>query len=338
MGGMAGIATDTLDRSEAERRCLFCRSPLRSGAEARSAAGISVAFDTEERRVWDVCPRCRRWNLLEPEERGARIDDIERRVRRHGRQLAATANVSLLDLGGDRVLRVGPAPLAEQAWWRYGRVLRHRHARFGSAITRFTAYTGEGVSFLGRKVGRTRRIPSFAWDDSPGSEAVRWWRFGRTAWAGRSACRHCGSVLRAFDFDDAWHAQIVLGSDGRAGIGLPCTRCDPWTPEKLFRIGGPDAHLLLRRVLAYQNVAGAAERTIARAARDIEDAGSAAAYAERLAASGHSLHRLGPMRVLALEIALSDDAERRAARAELRGLEAAWRREDEIARIVDAEL
>lgn len=46
--------------------------------------------------------------------------------------------------------------------------------------------------------------------------------------------------------------------------------------------------------------------------------------------------RMGPLEALALEMALNDEAERRALEGELAALEAAWREAEEIARIADA--
>ena len=50
----------------------------------------------------------------------------------------------------------------------------------------------------------------------------------------------------------------------------PSQRCDPWTPEKVYRLHGDGAENVLRRLLAYQNIAGASERRITEAARRIE--------------------------------------------------------------------
>lgn len=52
--------------------------------------------------------------------------------------------------------------------------------------------------------------------------------------------------------------------------------------------------------------------------------------------SGDDRPRMGPVEALALEMALNEEAERRALEGELAALEAAWREAEEIARIADA--
>lgn len=317
------------------RRCLFCRAPLPAIVSGAADVGVRFAYDADRGRFWSVCAGCGRWNLADADERWNRIDRLEHAVRRDGRLLAATQNVALFDVTGTAVLRVGPAPLPEQAWWRYGRTLRGRRSAFRGVATRISAYAGGAFAYVGGRVGPRRRIPSFAWEDSAMTDSLRWWRFGAIAWVGRSRCLHCNSVLRAFEFDDAWHAQIILDTDGRPTIGLPCTRCDPWTPERLFRIVDDESELLLRRILAYQNIAGGTSRLLEHAAGAIQDAGSADSFVRDVAGRAVPLRRLGPALGLALEIAVNESAERRVLETELTELEKRWETEDEIARIVD---
>ncbi len=316
-------------------RCLFCRAPLAGADDDAADATVRFAYDAERGRCWSICAGCGRWNLADADDRWDRIDDLEHGVRRRGRLLAATQNIALFDVGGAGVVRVGPAPLPEQAWWRYGRTLRGRSSAFRGVVTRISAYAGGAFAYVGGRVGPRRRIPSFAWEDSAMTDSLRWWRFGAVAWIGRSRCMHCNSVLRAFEFDNAWHAQIILDAEGRPAIGLPCTRCDPWTPERLFRIQEDESELLLRRILAYQNIAGGTSRLLEHAANAIEDAGSADAFVRDVAGRAVPLRRLGPALGLALEIAVNESAERRSLQAEVGALEERWKREEEIAEIVE---
>jgi hypothetical protein len=132
--------------------------------------------------------------------------------------------------------------------------------------------------------------------------------------------------------------QPQVDAEGHIAVGVPCDRCDPWTPDKVYRLTGDDAIYTLRRVLAYQQIDGASDRTLRDAASAIRDAGSAGQLVRQVADGRGSLWRLGPMRRLALEIAVNDSAERRALDGELRYLERVWREENEIAGIVDEEL
>ena len=119
---------------------------------------------------------------------------------------------------------------------------------------------------------------------------------------------------------------------------MPCPRCDPWTPEKVYTIGGPEAHNVLRRVLAYQHIAGAGEATIKDAAHIIESEGSPEAFEMRVNWERKSLWGMGKTKSIALEIALNDSVERRMMELELKALEFMWKREEELARIIDEEL
>lgn len=113
---------------------------------------------------------------------------------------------------------------------------------------------------------------------------------------------------------------------------------DPWTPEKVYELHGDVAENVLRRLLAYQNIAGASEGRITDAAREIERAGSAGAFTEALTDRRASLWKLGPVGTIGLEIALNESAERRMLEMELRAVAFLWKREEELARIIDEEL
>jgi hypothetical protein len=91
-------------------------------------------------------------------------------------------------------------------------------------------------------------------------------------------------------------------------------------------------------MLAYQNIAGASERRIAEAAGAIEIAGSAGAFAMDVTKRRQTLWRMGSLGTVALEIALNESVERRMLDMEVRGLEWMWKKEEELASIIDQEL
>lgn len=319
-------------------RCLFCRAPLPSAPEGSALPpGRRFAFDPTRGRVWIVCGTCRRWNLLPLAARAGALEALERLSRDEGRLLYHTAHVALLVAGELDLVRVGVARLDEEAWWRYGYRLRRRRLFLERRGTRLGASALGALARVGKSLGLAD--PSgLARSDAVAEDVMRRLRFGREAWRGRVRCPYCGSVLRALDFDDSWWLIPSVAADGRLGLGVPCPRCDPWTPENVFRLEGEVAELVLRRALAYQNVAGASEAEIRAAAARIEAAGSARDFARSLGDGRSSLWRIGPARALALEIALGDAAEREALAGEARGVEVAWRQEEELARIVDEEL
>ncbi len=94
----------------------------------------------------------------------------------------------------------------------------------------------------------------------------------------------------------------------------------------------------MRRVLAYQNFAGAREEQVRRATSLIQSAGSAPSLAQRVTRPGRPLQEIDATQAIALEIAVNEDRERRLLELELAALEERWKEEEEIAAIVDGEL
>jgi hypothetical protein len=321
------------------RRCLFCRKRFSANGKLEHFPhGNRVAYDPERGRLWAICDSCWRWTLWPIEERAAALEEIERAARDSGRVVASTANVALLEVGPMLLIRVGDARLVEQAWWRYGGELRRRRASLDSASSRVTAYTWGALAWLGDLAGLYEGEVPIDWKDEPRVDIARWRRFGWAAWHGRETCQYCNSTLRALRYDMSWWVYPRRGEDGVLEVGVPCPRCDPWTPDNVYLLGGAVAEMVLRRCLAYQNVTGAPESRIREAASAIEASGSASAFAADSAGRGESLWKMRGTRALALEIALSESAERRYLDHDLRTMEFMWRQEEELARIIDGEL
>ena len=320
-------------------RCLFCRAAFpENGVLAHIPRGKQIAYDPMRGRMWVVCKRCRRWSLAPIEERAAALQELERLQRDRGRALATTANIALIDVSPLTLVRVGRAGLAERAAWRYGTELVHRRLAFESRPSRFVAYTLGAMHSVGRLVGVSDEDFAIDWKDMPVADVLRWRRFGWAAWHGRETCPHCLSSLRALRYDLAWWVYPVRDPDGRLGVGVPCQRCDPWTPDKLYELHGDAGENVLRRLLAYVNVAGASDRCVADAVGAIEDAGSVEAFASRAATERRCLWKQGSRGSIGLEIALGETAEGRLLELGARAIEFVWRREEELARIIDEEL
>lgn len=98
------------------------------------------------------------------------------------------------------------------------------------------------------------------------------------------------------------------------------------------------AENVLRRLLAYQNIGGASERRIVEAATAIERAGSAGEFALDVTNQRRSLWKMVQTGTIGLEIALNESVEKRMLDLEVRALEFIWKREEELARIIDQEL
>jgi hypothetical protein len=259
-------------------------------------------------------------------------------ARDRGRVLARTENITLLVVGDLILIQVGDAPLRERAWWRYGRDVLTRQKAYRSTGARLSAYAYGALAAVAESVGLGDRNFKVRFEEGMAAEVLRWRRFGWAAWFGRLECPSCGSFLRVARFDLSWWFCPMLDREGRLSLGIPCPRCDPWTPEKVYHLQGYEAESVLRRVLAYQNITGAGENAVRRAVGEVESAGSPDAFLAEALGGGQFLRELSFPRVLALEIALNEGAERRALEVEARGLEFMWRREEELARIMEEEL
>lgn len=322
------------------QRCLFCQTPFhRHGVLGGFPSGSRVAYDPGRGRLWAICDRCHGWTLTPMEDRWRILSRLERLARDRGRLLTRTAHIALLDAGDLLLIRVGrDTSREEEAWWRFGRELRRRRDDYLSPGTRLAAYAYGAVAHLGGLMGFTELEAPAGWDDRPTADLLRWRRFGWAAWYGRAPCPYCGSVLRLLRYDISWWSYPLADEEGRLGLGVPCSRCDPWTPEKLHVLRGSEGEEALRRVLAYQNVAGVGDDALRTAVRAIEEAGSADAFTRQIAERRSTLWRSGEAVVAALEIAASETVEHRLLRAKARALELRWEREERLARISDEEL
>ena len=74
------------------------------------------------------------------------------------------------------------------------------------------------------------------------------------------------------------------------------------------------------------------------AAHAIEHAGSPLDFGREIQRDGASLFRLDPVRSIALEIAVNESVERKMLGLHARALEFYWKREEELACIIDEEL
>jgi hypothetical protein len=317
-------------------RCLFCGSGFpRNALFDLVPPGERLAYDPARGRIWSICTRCQRWNLIPIEDRFDAVDVLERAVRDRAYLVASTANVSWYDVDDLSIIRIGRAPLIERVSWRYGRELLRRGAAYERRRTKLAAATMGALARLGEVFGAWHLDRD--WGPSGPADILRWQRFGSVAWTGRTPCPYCSSVLHTLYFGVSWWLRPRF-DHGRLIVGVPCTRCDPWTPRNVFDVTGTSAQKLLRRALAYQHIAGAGEREVTHAAKLIERAGSAERLVHDLSDGRTSLWSLGPLRTLALEIAVNHLSERSQLELRLHALEAEWRIEEGLAGIIDEEL
>jgi hypothetical protein len=255
-----------------------------------------------------------------------------------GQVLARTENITLMAVGEVILVRVGKASLHERSWWRYGREILTREMALHTTGAKIGAYAYGALAAVAESVGLGDRNFRVHFEEGFATEVLRWRRFGWAAWYGRLRCPSCGSYLRAARFDLSWWFYPMLDEEGRLALGVPCPRCDPWTPEKIYHLQGYEAESVLRRVLAYQNITGADAGAVEEAVAEVEKAGTPEEFVASVARRSPFLRELGFARAVGLEIALGERVERRALEGEARALEFMWRREEALARIMDEEL
>jgi hypothetical protein len=325
--------------------CLFCNKPLGSNeAIEHFPVGRRLAFDAAKGRLWVVCPACERWNLTPLEERWEAIEDAER-LYRGTRLRAATDQIGLARLrDGTELVRIGEPLRPEFAAWRYGDQFGRRRRRqmliAGAGITAITAVVAGGVA-AGVGVGGVG------------------WLLAQLAKA--TVQGNPRSTVARIRMDDRQIIRVRLGhlsettlDRGSAGPIALDVRHD----TGYRRIDGPEAMRVASMLMPKVNRYGGTKQTISQAVTELDATRGSEGYLDNLAgfarvttqarrgrrvrpfavmqdmpASG--LFGLNPVQRLAFEMALHEEAERRALDGELAELEAAWREAEEIAAISD---
>lgn len=335
------------------RHCISCSEDLGLNAVLEAfPVGRTVAFDSSKGRLWAVCSRCGRWNLAPLEERWEAVEGGEQRFRT-ARRRVHRENIGLAWLdNGVRLIRVGEALPREFAAWRYGSKL-HRRLRRSLALTAGAAAVGLGA--VSGSAAAVVALPiGYGWILADG-------------WLNRRRAREVlhlapsGGDPRPLRRREV--SGVTLSLDDRDELVALLRR----RGADAIRLTGSEARALLGRVLPRVNPWGGSGRTV-RAALDLiasvglsEDylrergqSGVALALPEagsraldigqllRLTVSARYQRDSGrpstahpAISTLALEIALSEDNERRALDGELRMLANQWREAEEIASIAD---
>jgi len=321
---------------DAYYRCVVCRRVFPANHSLQHLGrGRQIAYDPARGRLWVVCDACGQWSLLPMESRWEALTELEKLVTDEGRCLRQTKNVALLRVRNVDLIRIGRSNLREESWWRYSRALRHRrqrHMRLTAAGSTAAAGALAGslwitgsMSFVALWLLLDRRLLS---------DGARWLRFGSVAWSGERRCPACLDLGGgSLPFDRRRLIVAAIG-DGRLEARIPCSSCG----KHVFVLRGQEGASVLRRVLAYHHYSGASPRQIEKATVLIEASGGPAALPGRLLKKGKSLSAMGSTGAVALEIAFHDQAERRVLAMKAAELEAHWRREEELAAIIDGEL
>ena len=322
-------------------RCLVCTTPFEANeALEHLPLGRRLAFDPSRGRLWVVCRTCKRWSLTPIEDRWEALEELEKLSTDQARLLSSTDNISLLRAGQLEIVRVGRAKLAEEAWWRYGRELASRRASYKKISLAGTLAAGAVAAGGWATGGMTLLGMWFIIGHAPDSltDAARWMRFGGAAWRGRRECAACGYVFKSLTYRDRGGLGLFPGSQpGDIDLVYRCPKCGRYRDAGI-RLEGEEADRTLRRVLAYHHFAGASERRVMSAARLIQEAGSPRDLSRIVVKEGRRLGDLQRTGAIALVIAANVASEQHLLALELAELESHWKREEELAGIVDGEL
>lgn len=328
------------------RNCIYCSADFGTNDSLEEfPVGRQLAFDGWRGRLWAICPNCARWNLSPIEERWEAVERAEK-LFRDARLRAQSENVGLAKLpDGTRLVRIGEAVPGEMAAWRYGRQLLHRRKRYlavggvtgVATVTALGGLNALGVGFIGMWFG-------FSWVQSRLDQRV----VHRVSAADDPL--GIGVTLRR------WHVPglRLLGDPRTDAVQLEIRDAHKHEPTRVGKsvdpeskdiivLSGATARATLSRAMVQVNRQGATPSSLKEADRILTDAGSAERVLREAALGGAALGKkagrnpeiLAGPGALAFEMALHEEAERRALEGELAALEFAWREAEEIAAIAD---
>jgi hypothetical protein len=324
------------------RSCIFCAAPLGANESVEAfPVGRTVAFDGARGRLWAVCPKCARWNLAPLEERWEAIEQGER-LFRDARLRAQSENVGLARLrDGTRLIRVGHAQPGELAVWRYGQGLLRRRQRLVVSAGTAAVLGGGGLLAVAGVVGGVIGAAFLAGIGYVASSFVE------DMLDGERKTR----VIHRLQPGETPHGR-PLEVKGRHLIGAKLTRpaegggiavalpaAVPAGAPPLV-IQGAAGRRLLSRAMVHVNRHGGKKDWLESAIDRIGAHGTADEFLRDAAEREKLLLPFGdpsinPVDRLALEMAVHEDAERRAMEGELAGLEVMWREAEEIAALAD---
>jgi hypothetical protein len=327
--------------------CLFCNKPL--GANEAIEAfpiGRRLAFDPMKGRLWVVCRQCERWNLSPLEERWEAIEEAER-LYRDTRRRVSTDNIGLAKLrDGTELVRIGEPLRPEFAAWRYGDQFGRRRRRqmliAGGGVTAFGAIVvGGAVAGVG--------VGGFGWLAMKAMQNIIHGSPERVVATIQTEQAGLVKVRRRHLAETA----IVPGVQGPFAIDLRFK-------NGKARFEGREAERIASIVVPQVNRYGGAPAAISDAVSLIEASRGTEGFLEQVAHSSpvtafqpfrtrrwnrgsafygakmnRGLFALPTSERLALEMALHEEAERKALEGELSELERAWKEAEEIAAISD---
>ncbi len=326
--------------------CIFCNKPLGSNESLEAfPVGTRLAFDAARGRLWVVCRACERWNLSPIDERWEALEQAEK-LYRDTRKRVATDNIGLAKVrDGTTLVRIGEPLRPEFAAWRYG-------DQFGRRRTKAMLLAGGGVAaVIAATAGGAAAgvgMGGFAWMIAQASKSIIHGSPDSVVAKIRSEQhgimhvrrRHLAETTIGYADDGAFALRLRFKNGSAAFTGREAERIAAIVVPKINRFGGTKS-------------------TVADAVEEIESLGGSNRYllhaADLARATArpwtvdttpkwrrserdftkYGLFSLPAAHRLALEMALHEEAERRAMDGELAELERAWREAEEVAEIAD---
>jgi hypothetical protein len=308
--------------------CLFCHSALGANERLESfPIGRRLAFDGARGRLWVVCPSCRRWNLTPLEERWEAIEACERLFRATSRRVS-TDNIGLAQLDdGMQLIRVGEPLRPEFAAWRYGGEFLRRRRR--DLLTGASMAVGLPAGFVGSGLAAGALL-GFG-----GAVAAPLFFVAGVLAIDRALSRRVVARARGANGETSLvrvrHLAAVRLVAGEADGSL---RAYVTSDDAMVEVSDDAAAHLAAVACARRNQIGGTTSSVQAAVQRVEERGGPAGVVAAATAVGE-LRNMRYTERLALEMALHEEAERRALAGELQRLESAWREAEEIAALAD---
>jgi hypothetical protein len=337
--------------------CLVCNRSLGANESIEHfPVGRRLAFDASKGRLWVVCRACSQWNLSPIEERWEAIEECER-LFRNTTVRVSTDNVGLARLrDGLELVRIGVPLRPEFAAWRYGR-------HFGLRRRRTHVVAGVGIAAaalagiaVGPAIAPALALGTISIVVIPGLTTVMGVIPVVGVLAARDYVQHDRVIARLVSDGRvvtvrAKHVQSIQLEMKQRGdeMALAVPHDTGWA-----EFNGTAAIHATGVLISGANRFGASDARVHEAVKHIELSGDATGFLStastrnawrggRMLSLVNRYRRLGALHLsstelLALEMAVHEEHERRAMNGELALLEAAWRDAEEIAAISDDDL
>ena len=333
--------------------CIHCQQPLGANESIEALPiGTRVAFDAAKGRLWVVCRSCQRWNLTPFDARWEALEQCERAYR-DTRVRLSTDNIGMARLrDGTDLVRIGAPQLPEFAAWRYGDQFGRRRRRtllWGTGAVIGGGLVVAGATAAGVAIGAALPVLQVAVMLSLTKNQRQAMQTSVALGDGRRIAPTGTLRILRLDVAEGWglEAGIMVPANSTKDAARPWDMMNHQQIPGVTTVRGAHAMPLLRRFLPRMNSSGATEMQVRDGVALIDAAGGPDRFGRWAASQRQAWGRLqqqgdtGDLQYipvaarLAFEMAINEDAERRALEGELAHLEAAWREAESVASIAD---